>query len=312
VRIVKIFLYYLLSSNFAYAQFSSKVAGAVVQNLNSDKVANSLFPIPPKTEQKRIVQKIESILPKVHQYEELSNELASINIAIHSKLKKSILQEAIQGKLVPQIKEEGTAEELLVDIRTEKGRLVKEGKLKKSALNDSTIFKGDDNKYYERINGQVVEIKLPFEYPNSWVVLRLKDVCQLTDGEKRTGKGICLDAKYLRGKSSATIIEKGKFVYSGDNIILVDGENSGEVFTVPQDGYMGSTFKQLWLSSVMWRPYILAFILFYKEELRNSKRGAAIPHLNKELFYNLPIGIPPFAEQQRIAERIYELSQLLK
>ena len=94
------FLYYLLSSNFAYAQFSSKVAGAVVQNLNSDKVANSLFPIPPKTEQKRIVQKIESILPKVHQYEELSNELASINIAIHSKLKKSILQEAIQGKLV--------------------------------------------------------------------------------------------------------------------------------------------------------------------------------------------------------------------
>ena len=129
---------------------------------------------------------------------------------------------------------------------------------------------------------------------------------------KENRKGHCLDAKYLRGKSSATIIEKGKFVYSGDNIILVDGENSGEVFTVPQDGYMGSTFKQLWLSSVMWRPYILAFILFYKEELRNSKRGAAIPHLNKELFYNLPIGIPPFAEQQRIAERIYELSQLLK
>ena len=97
-----------------------------------------------------------------------------------------------------------------------------------------------------------------------------------------------------------------------DNIILVDGENSGEVFSVPQDGYMGSTFKQLWLSSVMWKPYILAFILFYKEELKNSKRGAAIPHLNKELFHNLPIGIPPFAEQQRIAERITELSQLLK
>lgn len=142
--------------------------------------------------------------------------------------------------------------------------------------------------------------------------MRLKDICQLTDGEKRTGKGICLDAKYLRGKLSAAVIDKGKFVYAGDNIILVDGENSGEVFSVPQDGYMGSTFKQLWLSSVMWKPYILAFILFYKEELKNSKRGAAIPHLNKELFYNLPIGIPPFAEQQRIAERITELSQLLK
>ena len=143
-------------------------------------------------------------------------------------------------------------------------------------------------------------------------MLRLKDVCQLTDGEKRTGKGICLDAKYLRGKSSANVIDIGKFVYAGDNIILVDGENSGEVFSVTQDGYMGSTFKQLWLSSVMWKPYVLAFILFYKAELRNSKRGAAIPHLNKELFYNLTIGIPPLAEQQRIACQINKLSQLIK
>lgn len=142
--------------------------------------------------------------------------------------------------------------------------------------------------------------------------MRLKDLCQLIDGEKRNGKGFCMDAKYLRGKSSATTVEKGRFVYAGDNIILVDGENSGEVFSVPQDGYMGSTFKQLWLSSAMWKPYILAFILFYKKELRNSKRGAAIPHLNKELFYNLPIGIPPYLEQQRIAKRIDELSQLLK
>ena len=143
-------------------------------------------------------------------------------------------------------------------------------------------------------------------------MLCLKDICQLIDGEKKNGKGICLDAKYLRGKSSATIVEKGKFVYAGDNIILVDGENSGEVFIVPQDGYMGSTFKQLWLSSVMWKPYILAFILFYKEELRNSKRGAAIPHLNKELFYNLPIGIPPLAEQKRIVCQINKLFQLIK
>lgn len=140
----------------------------------------------------------------------------------------------------------------------------------------------------------------------------MKDICQLTDGEKKFGKGVCLDAKYLRGKSSATIIEKGRFVLAGDSIILVDGENSGEVFSVPQDGYMGSTFKQLWLSSVMWKPYVLAFILFYKSELRNSKRGAAIPHLNKELFYNLPIGIPPLAEQKRITQRIDELFQLLK
>ena len=281
-------------------------------NINQLIIKHCLLPIPPQEEQRRIVTKLNQLYPYINQYGNSQNRLNQINKEIWHNLKKSILQEAIQGKLVPQIAEEGIAQDLLEQIRQEKQKLVKEGKLKKSALTDSVIYKGDDNKYYERINAQTVEIELPFEYPNNWSVLRLKDICQLIDGEKRNGKGICLDAKYLRGKSSATTVEKGKFVYAGDKIILVDGENSGEVFTVPQDGYMGSTFKQLWLSSAMWKPYILAFILFYKEDLRNSKRGAAIPHLNKELFYNLPIGIPPYQEQQRIAKRINKLSQLLK
>ena len=303
-------LYFLKSDYFIKEAKYKGTAGQ--QRVLSSYIQNKLFPIPPYNEQYRIVEKIREVLPVVDKYDKSQKELDKLNALIVDKLKKSILQEAIQGRLVLQIAEEGTAQELLEQIKLEKQKLVKEGKLKKSALNESVIFRGDDNKYYERINAQTVEIELPFEYPNNWSVLRLKDICQLIDGEKRNGKSICLDAKYLRGKSSATIVEKGKFVYAGDNIILVDGENSGEVFTVPQDGYMGSTFKQLWLSSTMWKPYILAFILFYKEDLRNSKRGAAIPHLNKELFYNLPIGIPPYQEQQRIAERINELSQLLK
>lgn len=305
------YLLYILKSDFFIKEAKYK-GTAGQQRVLSDYVKSKLLPIPPRKEQDRICDKLQEVLPIVDNYDKFQSELNSLNSTIGERLKKTILQEAIQGKLVPQISEEGTARELLEQIRQEKQKLVKEGKLRKSVLSDSVIYKGDDNKYYERINAQTVEIELPFEYPNNWSVLRLKDICQLIDGEKRNGKGICLDAKYLRGKSSATIVEKGKFVYVGDNIILVDGENSGEVFTVPQDGYMGSTFKQLWLSSAMWKPYILAFILFYKEDLRNSKRGAAIPHLNKELFYNLPIGIPPYQEQQRIAERINELSQLLK
>ena len=306
-----LYLYHITKSSFFKNQLAEQLSG-MQPNFGYTHYSKVLLPLPPLREQKRISELIEQILPYIFKYNSAQEILNNLNNDISIKLKKSILQEAIQGKLVPQIAEEGTAQELLEQIKFEKQKLVKESKLKKSALADSIIYKGDDNKYYERINEQIVEIELPFEYPNSWVVLRLKDICQLTDGEKRTGKGICLDAKYLRGKSSAAVIDKGKFVYAGDNIILVDGENSGEVFSVPQDGYMGSTFKQLWLSSVMWKPYILAFILFYKEELKNSKRGAAIPHLNKELFHNLPIGIPPFAEQQRIAERITELSQLLK
>ena len=300
------FIYLLKESN------NLASVGTAMPGLSANRLKGLLLPFPPLPEQKRIVAKLEELLPLIKKYSEVQDCLEELNISINDKLKKSILQEAIQGKLVPQIADEGTAQELLEQIRQEKQKLIKEGKLKKSALTDSVIYKGDDNKYYERINGQIVEIELPFEYPNSWAILRLKDVCQLTDGEKKIGKGICLDAKYLRGKSSANVLNKGKFVYNGDNIILVDGENSGEVFTVPQDGYMGSTFKQLWLSSVMWKPYILAFILFYKEELRNSKRGAAIPHLNKELFYNLLIGIPPLAEQKRIACQINNLFQLIK
>ena len=306
------YLKVFMESQLYWEQLKSGTIATAQPNCNGKTLGRMLLPIPPKAEQSRLVQKLTSLTPMFQRYTKAQQDLDNLNESIDDKLKKSILQEAIQGKLVPQIAEEGTAGELLEQIKQEKLHLVKKGKLKKSALVDSVIYKSDDNKYYERINAQTVEIELPFEYPNNWSVLRLKDICQLIDGEKRNGKGICLDAKYLRGKSSATIVEKGKFVYAGDNIILVDGENSGEVFTVPQDGYMGSTFKQLWLSSAMWKPYILAFILFYKEDLRNSKRGAAIPHLNKELFYNLPIGIPPYQEQQRIAKRINELSQLLK
>jgi len=306
------YVYLFLQSNVFFSQLREVSGTTTINQLTQNNFNSFLIPIPPRVEQMRIANKFAELVPYIERYSYSQDNLDLLNKSIGDLLKKSILQEAIQGKLVSQIAEEGTAQELLEQIKLEKQKLVKEGKIKKSALNDSIIYKGDDNKYYERIDGQIFEIELPFEYPNSWAVLRLKDICQLIDGEKKNGKGICLDAKYLRGKSSATIVEKGKFVYTGDSIILVDGENSGEVFTVPQDGYMGSTFKQLWLSSAMWKPYILAFILFYKEELRNSKRGAAIPHLNKELFYNMLIGIPPLAEQQRILERINELSQLLK
>ena len=306
--IPSLFIYYFFTAlNLNQYATATAQPGLAVSN-----IVEVFIPLPPLPEQLRIVSKIEKLLPLVKTYEQAQNGLNELNASLNEQLRKSILQEAIQGKLVPQCSDEGTAQELLEQIKLEKQKLIKDGKLKKSALTDSVIFKGDDNKYYERINEQIVEVELPFEYPNSWIVLRLKDICQLTDGEKRNGKGICLDAKFLRGKSSATIIEKGRFVYAGDNIILVDGENSGEVFSIPQDGYMGSTFKQLWLSSVMWKPYILAFILFYKEALRNSKRGAAIPHLNKDLFYKLPIGIPPLSEQQRITCQINNLFQLIK
>jgi hypothetical protein len=276
-------------------------------NINQLIIQHCLFPLPPLAEQQRIVAKIEELMPLVEQYGKAQSELEALNSNIREQLKKSILQYAIEGKLVPQCEKDGTAEGLLQEIQAEKQRLYAEGKLKKKDLTHSTIFRGEDNKYYEQVDGTAFQIESDYDFPNTWAVVKLSHICRLIDGEKKEGQYICLDAKYLRGKSTGTYLDKGKFVAKGNNIILVDGENSGEVFTVPHDGYMGSTFKQLWVSCSMHLPYVLYFIQFYKDLLRNSKKGAAIPHLNKEFFYSLIIGIPPFQEQKRIANAIEEL-----
>ena len=312
VLLDKIWLLYALSSEIIQAQIRNVTTKVGQPKLAILRIQNILLPVPPSKEQTRIANKIVSLESPINKYASLQAALDCLNAEIQGKLSKSILQKAIQGKLVAQIENEGTAQDLLEAIKEEKQKLVKEGKLKKSALNDSVIFRGDDNRYYEQIGSKVTEIELPFDFPSSWSITRLHSVCQLTDGLKTAGKQCLLDAKYLRGKSSETIVEQGKFVHKGNNIMLVDGENSGEVFIVPQDGYMGSTFKLLWISSSMYEPYVLAFLQFYKETLRNSKKGAAIPHLNKELFYGLIIGIPPLQEQRRVVQKIEQSSKLLK
>ena len=303
------YLSYFLQSRVY--DFRTIASGGAQSFVSLKQLRNYLIPIPSLSEQNHIVSKIEEIMPIADKYEKSQEALNKLNTEIFDKLKKSVLQEAIQGKLVPQDPNDEPASVLLVRIKEEKTKLFKEGKLKKNDLVDSVIFKGDDNKYYERIGTESIEIELPFSFPESWEIVKLHSICALIDGEKRTGNYICLDAKYLRGKSSGEQMTEGRFVHSGDNIILVDGENSGEVFTAPIDGYMGSTFKQLWVSETLHLPYVLACIRFYKDELRNSKKGAAIPHLNKDIFRNLIIGIPPLQEQERIIYKFNEIEKQL-
>ena len=227
------------------------------------------------------------------------------------QLKNSILQMAVQGKLVPQDPNDEPASVLLERIRAEKEKLIKEGKIKKEK-NPSVIFRGADNLPYEKIgkNDPVcIADEVPFEIPESWEWVRLGSVCQLNDGKKLQSKTYNnLDARYMRGKAEAKVLEAGKFVTKGTYLILVDGENSGEVFIAPEDGYMGSTFKILWISAQLYARYILKFIELYKEPLRNSKKGAAIPHLNKEIFFNLLLPVPSLQEQTRIVDKIVELT----
>jgi len=285
-----------------------KGAGSAIKNIPSfEYLKGILVPLPPLQEQKRIIEKYNEVAKFICYYTQQKEKLDLLNDNLYSNIQKSILQEAIKGKLVPQDPNDEPTSVLLQHIKEEKQRLVKEGRLKKKDIVDSIIYKGDDNKYYEQVDGTAIQIESDYDFPNTWAVVKLSHICRLIDGKKKEGQYICLDAKYLRGKSTGTYLDKGKFVAKGNNIILVDGENSGEVFTVPHDGYMGSTFKQLWVSCSMHLPYVLYFIQFYKDLLRNSKKGAAIPHLNKEIFYSLIIGIPPFQEQKRIANAIEEL-----
>lgn len=281
----------LYSSFYCQSYLLDQSVGGTMNNLNQKLLSDFLLPLPPLVEQRRIVAKIEELMPLVERYGKAQDELDKLNESLPARLRQSILQEAIQGRLVPQDPKEEPASELLKRIRKEKEQLVKEKTLKAKDAS-VTPLQSDE---------------ISYTIPNGWAFVRLKDICQLSDGEKQTGSHICMDAKYLRGKKTGDILESGKFVKKGDNIILVDGENSGEVFTAPIDGYMGSTFKKLWVSSELYLPYILNIIRSYKETLRNSKKGAAIPHLNKDIFYNIEVGIPPFSEQKRIVAKVEEL-----
>ena len=210
-------------------------------------------------------------------------------------LKNSILQLAVQGKLVPQNPADEPASELLKRIHAEKVTACHAGIIRK------------DKKLPE-----IEETELPYDTPDTWEWLRLGQLCQLLDGVKMSGvKYPYLEAKYLRGKIEGTNIDRGKFVKKGTMLILVDGENSGEVFFASEDGYMGSTFKVLYIPEAVYIPYVLYFLLLKKQLFRNRKTGAAIPHLNKELFFNLLFPVPPLAEQERIVAKIEELLPLV-
>ena len=147
-----------------------------------------------------------------------------------------------------------------------------------------------------------------YSIPNNWIWIYQNFVCQLSNGEKTSGEEYpYLEVKYLRGNTDAEIKDSGRFITANTKVILVDGENSGEVFEVLENGYMGSTFKALNISQMVNEKYLLYYVNSKRELLRKNKTGSAIPHLNKKLFFSLGFPLPPLPEQQRIVEQIESL-----
>lgn len=211
------------------------------------------------------------------------------------ELKNSILQRAIEGKLVEQRKEEGTGAELLEIIFEEVNSFVKLNSIRKNNKHIKTENNEDD-----------------FEIPENWGKVKLGEICFLLNGKKETNKSYpYLEVKYLRGNIEPKIKTSGKVVSANTNIILMDGENSGEVFKTSETGYLGSTLKILYIPEILSEKFYLYFLLLNKNYLRDNKKGAAIPHLDKEVFFNLNFPIPPLAEQKRIVEKIEEIMPLV-
>ena len=259
-----------------YLHIRALAEGGNQPNLSLGKIQNYEIPLPPLDEQKRILEQAKKLLLQVENIEkEKEKNKNSIKQA-----KAKILNLAIHGKLVPHDLNDEPATDLLKRINP-KAEII------------------SDNGHYQQL-------------PSGWAIASMQTLCSLTDGKKQNGiERTNLDVKYLRGEREAKTLNFGKYVAADSLLILVDGENSGEVFRTPIEGYQGSTFKQLAINENMNADFVLQVIKLHRKILRENKVGSAIPHLNKKLFKSIDVPIPPYKEQKRIVNAINETFTIL-
>ena len=334
------FVLYFLESPYFIDEATFK-GTANQQRIIVGYLENKLFPLPPLAEQERIVDKVGLVMPNIDKYSKSQEFLDKMNVELNERLKKSVLQEAIQGKLVPQIAEEGTAHELLEQIKAEKQKLVKEGKLKKSALASSVIFRGDDNKYWEKSEDGAVCIdeEIPFEIPSNWAWVRLDDICSFIHRGKSPKYSPIKKYPVVAQKCNqwdGFSIEKAKFIEPQS----ISSYNE-EYFLQDRDLMWNSTglgtLGRMAIYYMILNPYELAVADSHVTVIRPYKTHIVSEYLyyyfasntvqsviedksdgstkQKELAtktvkaYLVPI--PPFAEQQRIVQKIKSVTSIM-
>ena len=324
ITINKQFLIHLINSPLVQEQVKENTRGVGNKNWVLSAIAQTLILLPPLKEQSRIVDKIAEIFPIVKRYSISQQKLDILNTNIHDILQKSILQEAIQGRLVPQFSEEGTAQDLLEQIRQEKQELVKEGKLKKSTLIDSVIYKGDDNKYFEK-NGKIekdITNEIPFEIPDTWAWSRLSNLVILLSGrdlEPSQYNSVSNGVPYMTGASN---FRNGNLIKNrwtetpivisilGDLLITCKGTIGEMSFNTIGDIHIARQIMAL-RSSFVNLKYIQYYLSANIQELQ-KQANSMIPGISRDTLLNALVPLPPLIEQARIVSKIKQLASIMK
>ena len=332
-RYMKLFM----ESQLYWEQLKNGTIATAQPNCNGKTLAKMLLPIPPTKEQNRIVGKLIQLSSFLNNYTLCQERLNLLNEEIKEQLKKSILQEAIQGKLVPQIAEEGTAQELLEQIKAEKQKLVKEGKLKKSTLNDSVIFRGDDNKYLEKkgTTCECIDEDIPFDVPKSWAWVRLETILN-------TGSARRVHAKDWRqaGIPFYRAREIGKLADDGfvDNELYIDlslyEDFSSSGVPLPNDlmitavGTLGKVYIVKGNDKFYYKDgsvlclankyglcaEFLKMVIespSFKGQYRQESQGTTVATLTMVRLQKYFIPLPPLQEQYRIVEMYRNIASIM-
>ena len=288
------FIVYLLKSAYVDFLINSVTYGVKMPRVGTDTMVNLLIPLPPFDEQKRIVEKIEELLPLVERYEKAWNRLEELNKKFPLDMKKAILGQAIQGKLVEQRAEEGTGEELYKAIQAEKQQLIQEGKFKK-----------------QKALPEITEEEIPFEIPETWKWVRLGEIISIESGN---------------GLTTANMIKGNIPVYGGNGITGYHNESTihEKTIVIGRVGYYcGSihiTEAEAWVTDnafVTKYPKNFIDMMFLVHILRymnlgNRNNATAQPVISGKKIYPLLFPLPPLAEQERIVEKIEELLPLVE
>lgn len=313
---------YLMSPYFVdYAM--SDAYGVKMPRLGSKQGNNALMPLPPFKEQVRIAEQLAKIAPIVNRYASSQSELDRLNAELFEKLKKSVLQEAIQGKLVPQCPNDEPASVLLERIRAEKAKLFKEGKLKKKDLVDSVIFKGEDNKYYEKVGSQVscIDEEIPFEIPANWEWVRLGTLYQHNTGKALNGanqKGVAYEYittsnlywnYFVLDKLRSmpfTDEELEKCTVKKGDLLVCEGGDIGRsaIWNFDYDIRIQNHIHRLRAYTPICTMFVYYTLYLYKHTGLIGGKGIGIQGLSSNALHKLLLPLPSIAEQKRIVDKI--------